>query len=54
MQLTRAMFVSGPSASTVTSPGHSDTFSTKNSLALLSILLALGSGKNMFPNPSLP
>lgn len=54
LQLTRAMFVSGPSASTVTSPGDSETFSTKNSLALLSILLVLGSGRNRFPNPSLP
>jgi len=48
------MFVSGPSARTVTSPGDSETFSTKNSLALLSILLVLGSGRNRFPNPSLP
>jgi len=30
MQLTSAMFVSGPSASMVTSPGDSYTFSTKN------------------------
>lgn len=52
--LTRAKFVSGPSASTDTSPGNSETFSTKNSATLFSILLVLGGGKKVFPKPSLP
>lgn len=54
LQLTKAKFVSGPSASTDTSPGYSETFSTKNSEALFSILLAFGGGRNMFPSPSEP
>lgn len=52
--LTKATFVSGPRASTDTSPGNSDTFSTRNSDALFSIFLIVGGGKLMFPNPSEP
>lgn len=52
--LTKAKFVSGPSASIDTSPGYSETFSTKNSEALFSCFFAFGGGILTFPNPSEP
>lgn len=52
--LTRAKFVNGPNASIDTSPGYSETISTKNSDAGFSIFLDLGEGKNICPNPSEP
>lgn len=54
LQLTKAKFVRGPSASMDTSPGYSETLSTKNSEALFSIFFAFGGGRNAFPNPSEP
>lgn len=54
IQRTNAKFVNGPSASIDTSPGYSETFSTKNSDADLSFFLEFGEGKNKLPNPSEP
>lgn len=51
---TNATFVRGPKASTETSPGNSETLSTKNSAALWSIFLLVGSERSMFPRPSDP
>lgn len=53
-KLTNAKLVRGPNASIDTSPGYSDTLSTKNSDALFSIFLDFGGGKNMLPSPSEP
>jgi len=52
--LTKARLVSGPSASIDTSPGYSETLSTKNSEALLPIFFAFGGERNVLPNPSEP
>lgn len=52
--LTRAIFVRGPNASMETSPGYSETLSTKNSGADLSHFTDLGGSREMFPNPSEP
>lgn len=54
IQLTKARLVSGPSASIDTSPGYSDTLSTRNSDADFSIFLEFGAGKHKLPNPSEP
>jgi len=53
-KLTRAIFVSGPNASTDTSPGYSETLSTKNSTALFWISFAFVGGRCMSPKPSEP
>lgn len=53
-QLTNAKFVRGPNASIDTSPGYSETFSTKNSDADFSIFLDFGGGRNILPSPSEP
>lgn len=54
MQLTKAMFVRGPNTRIDTSPGYSETLSTKNSAAPFSIFFAFGEGRNTFPKPSEP
>lgn len=54
LELTSAKFVKGPRASIDTSPGYSETISTKNSEAFFSIFFLSGGGRNMFPNPSEP
>lgn len=48
------MFVKGPSARIDTSPGYSETLSTRNSAAFFSIFFVFGGGRNTFPNPSEP
>lgn len=48
------MFVRGPSARIDTSPGYSETLSTRNSEAFFSIFFLFGGERNKFPNPSDP
>lgn len=52
--LTNARFVSGPSATTVTSPGWRFACSTRKAAADFSIAFPFGGGKFWFPSPSEP
>lgn len=53
-KLTRAILVSGPRATTVTSPGNWLAFSTRNVAADSSMAFPFGGGKFWFPSPSEP
>lgn len=52
--LTNAIFVRGPRATTLTSPGYKLACSMRNSAADCLIGFPFGGGKFWFPSPSVP